>query len=93
MIERGKTAYQKTGAAYKRNAIATFLFGIMFLAFGILPVLVSQSYGVIFLAPMGVGFLLWSFFSFRSGKQITEVKHHSKQVAGVDCPKAGRSST
>jgi hypothetical protein len=47
----------------------------MFLAFGILPVLVSQSYGVIFLAPMGVGFLLWSFFSFRSGKQISDERH------------------
>lgn len=92
MIERGKTAYQKTGAAYTRNAIATLLFCIMFLAFGLLPVFVSHSYGAIFMAPMGIGFLLWSFFLSRSGKQITEVKHQSQQIAGVGGPKAGRGS-
>jgi hypothetical protein len=81
VIQRSKTAYQKTGAAYRRNAIATLIAGLLFLGFGILPVVVSQSYGAIFLAPLGGLFLLWSLFSYRSGKQISEVGSPSEPSA------------
>jgi hypothetical protein len=81
VIERSKTAYQKTGTAYRRNAIATLIMGLFFVAFGILPVLLSQSYGAFFMAPLGAVFLLWSFFSYRSGKQISEVPGRSEPGA------------
>jgi hypothetical protein len=78
VIQRNKTAYQKAGAAYRRNAVATLIVGLLFLGFGMLPVLVSQDYGAIFLAPLGCVFLLWSYFSYRSGKQICEVGYRSE---------------
>jgi hypothetical protein len=74
VIERSKSAYQKTGSAYRRNAIATFICGVIFLGFGLLPVLVSGNYGTVFMVPLGGVFLLWSFFSYRSGKQISSVE-------------------
>lgn len=73
LMQRSKTAYQKAGAAYNRNAIAILIMGLLFTCFGILPVLVSNNYGAIFMVPMGLVFLLWSFFSYRSGKQISSV--------------------
>jgi hypothetical protein len=74
VIQRSKTAYQKAGAAYGRNALVLGICGLLFLGFGILPVLFSQSYGAIFMVPLGCVFLLWAFFSHRSGKQITTVE-------------------
>jgi hypothetical protein len=73
MIRRSTTAYEKTGVAYRRNALVLLIAGLIFLVFGFLPVVVSQSYKAIFLAPLGCLFLLWSLFSYRSGKQISEV--------------------
>ncbi len=74
IMARSKTAYQKTGAAHRRNAVATLICGLLFLGFGLLPVLVSRDFGAFFLVPLGCVFLLWSRFSYLSGKQICEVE-------------------
>lgn len=74
IIERSKTAYVKTGLAYKRSATAILIMGIIFLGFGLLPILINDDYGASFMAVIGFIFLLWSFFSFKSGRQITAVK-------------------
>jgi hypothetical protein len=73
VLLRSKTAYQKTGTAYRRLGLAYLIMGLLFVAFGIVPVLVSGNYGTLFFALLGGIFLLMSFFSFRSGKQIAEV--------------------
>ena len=88
VIRRSKTAYQKTGAAYRRNAIATLIMGVFFVAFGVLPVLVSQSYGALFLTPLGCVSLLWSYFSYRSGKEISEVLDRSEPGAAPNGSRA-----
>ena len=74
IIERSKTAYTKTGQAYRRSGVFTLIIGLLFVALGLLPLLVNENGGALFMAPIGAVFLLSSFFSFRSGKQITEVK-------------------
>lgn len=74
VIERSKTVYAKTGQAYKRNAISTLIIGIVFLGFGLLPILVNGDYGASFMAVVGAIFLLWAFFSFKNGRQISSVK-------------------
>lgn len=81
IIQRNKTAYQKSGLAHRRNAIAMLIAGLIFAAFGILPVLVSRSYGALVFVLLGCLFLLWSFFSYRSGKQISDVDFRSERSA------------
>ena len=78
MIQRGKTAYQKTGKAYKRNSIGMLIAGLLFLATGIIPIAMGQGYGSAFLAVMGAVFLLWSFFSYLNGKQIVQIEKRGK---------------
>jgi hypothetical protein len=70
VIERSRTAYQKTGTAYRRNAVAILMAGVAFLSVGVLPILVKGTYDTAFLAILGLIFLIWSYFSYRSGKQI-----------------------
>lgn len=73
MLERGKSAYLKAGNAYRRNAIAFLIMGLVMVAFGLLPLVTNGDKGALFLAVFGGFFLLLSFFSFRSGKQIEQV--------------------
>ena len=75
VLQRSKTAYQKTGAAYRRNAIAMLIAGLLISGFGLLPAIVSRSYGTLFLVPFGAIFLLFSYFSYRSGQQIVAVEY------------------
>lgn len=70
MMERGKSAYQKTGAAYRRSAFALALTGLVFLAMGIVPFALTGKYSSLVFALVGPVFFLWSYFSYRSGKQI-----------------------
>ncbi len=70
IIERNKSVYQKTGKAHKRNAIAMLMSGLVFLLIGVIPIIISGNYSSSFIAILGLIFLLWSFFSYRSGKQI-----------------------
>jgi Flp pilus assembly protein TadB len=80
MIEKNKTAYQKTGKAYKRNAIALLLSGLAFSFIGIIPILVSKNYSSAFMVVLGFIFLLWSYFSYRSGKQIETTEKKAEQT-------------
>jgi len=77
-IQRGRTIYQKTGDAYRRNAVARLIVGVFFVALGFLSVLASQGYLAVFLVPFGCIFLLWSFFHWHSGTQISEVESRDK---------------
>ncbi|WP_345552560.1 hypothetical protein [Microbulbifer aestuariivivens] len=70
VLERSKSAYQKTGSAYRRNGLSMLLAGLVFLLIGVLPIIISGEYGSSFIALLGLIFLLWSFFSYRSAKQI-----------------------
>ncbi len=74
MIERGKSAYQKTGGAYRRNGVVMLIMGIVFFAIGIIPILTGGGYGTLFLAVMGLIFVKWSYFSFVNAKQISNIK-------------------
>jgi hypothetical protein len=74
IIERSKTAYSKTGSAYRRSAFSILALGLIFSGFGILPIIVSGNYGSSFMAVVGVLFIVWSYSQFKSGRQITSVK-------------------
>ena len=77
MIESGmaqqrlsKSVLQKTGKAYKYNAVAMLLAGLLFLFLGIFLVILKGKYYLSIFAILGLIFLLWSYFSYQSGKQI-----------------------
>ena len=74
IIERSKSVYAKTGNAYKRNAISVLVMGLIFIGFGVLPILVSGNYGSSFMAVLGVVFVFWAYFQYKSGRQITSIK-------------------
>ncbi len=74
VIERSKSAYQKTGGAYKRNGIVMLVMGSLFCLVGILPMIMHGETSALFLVIMGILFLVWSFFSFQSAKQITSIE-------------------
>jgi hypothetical protein len=80
VIQRGKTAYQKTGKAYKRNSVVTLLLGLIFFAFGIVPIITGDGYGSAFIAVLGAVFILGSYFSYQSGKQIQEIERKPNQT-------------
>lgn len=70
MILRGKTSYEKAGKSYKRNAIATLITGLVFFSWGVLPIILIHNYRMVPISILGLVFLLWSYFSYLSGKQI-----------------------
>jgi len=77
MIESGmaqqrlsKSILQKTGVAHKRNAIAMLLVGLVSLFAGIFLVILTGNYYMSIFVIFGLIFLLWSYFSYQSGKQI-----------------------
>jgi uncharacterized membrane protein len=74
IIQRGKSAYQKTAKVHKRNSIALLLSGSVFFLVGLIPIIASNSWVMSFALVLGLIFLLWSFFCYRSGKQIESVE-------------------
>jgi len=79
MLERSKTVCQKTGVAYRRNALAVLIMGVVFIGIGLLPVLVGGGCGLsLIVVPFGCVFLLMAFFNYRSGKQISNVEPQGK---------------
>ena len=75
MIERGKTVYQKTGGAYKRSAIWSLAMGLLFVAIGLLPIIMGTgNSGSWFVSIIGLFFVVGAMFNFRSGRDITTVK-------------------
>ncbi len=73
-IARSKLSFQKAGKSYRRNGISLLLAGIVFLFVGVLPIITRGDFGNAFIAVLGAVFLLWSFFSFLSGKQIEKAE-------------------
>lgn len=73
MIERSKTLRQRTGAVYRRSAIVMLIVGLLFFSVGVLPVIIRGSWDSSFMAVLGLVFLLWSYFSYKNGKQIESV--------------------
>ena len=74
MTERGKTAYHKASKAHNRNAIIYGLMGSVFLFWGILVAAFSDdATAAFFLIPFGVIFLIGTFLSARSGRQIGQI--------------------
>jgi Flp pilus assembly protein TadB len=71
VIQRSKTAYQKTGGAYRRSAYWMLAMGLLFIALGIAPVLMGKGYATAFIAVMGVLFLFASVSSFRNSREIS----------------------
>lgn len=71
VIQRSKTAYQKTGSAYRRQAYWTLAMGLVFIVLGIAPVIMGKGYATAVMAVLGVLFLFASFSSFRSSREIS----------------------
>jgi hypothetical protein len=71
MISRGKTAYQKTSAAYSRNAIVYLMLGALFVAVGGVEVRTRAFLGW-FLILGGAVFLIGSILNYSTGKKFTE---------------------
>ena len=74
IIKRGKSAYQKTGGAHRRNGVVLLILGTVFFAVGILPILASRGYGTAPIAAMGLLFIVWSYFSFVNAKEISNIE-------------------
>ena len=74
VIRRNQFAYQKAGASWRRNAIVLLLAGLLFGGMGVLPWMLTGNVGPLFMVPLGCLFLLWAYFSYRSGKQIAEIE-------------------
>lgn len=74
VIERSKTAYQKTGKAYRNNAIGMLIMGIIFIVIGVLPYVLQGKVSGLFMSVLGIVFILWSFFSYKNAKQIESIK-------------------
>ncbi|MEZ5406061.1 MAG: hypothetical protein R3F23_07795 [Verrucomicrobiia bacterium] len=73
IIQRNKTAYQKTGYAYKRNGLALLILAFIFLVLGFLPYVVNGEKSGFVMAFLSLPFFLFSYFSFKSGYLIEKV--------------------
>jgi nitrate reductase NapE component len=74
LLERSKNAYQKTGKAYKRNALIHGLMGVAFLLWGILQVALTGEAGLaVLFVPFGLISLIASFFNIRNARQIARI--------------------
>ena len=73
MLERGKTVYEKTGGAYKRNAYWSLGMGIVFIIIGVIPIMMNKGYASGFLAIIGVFFVVSVLSNFKSGREISSV--------------------
>jgi hypothetical protein len=71
LINRNKTAYQKTSSAYSRNALIFLLLGILFLAFGGIHISSNSSFGW-FLILGGSIFLIGALLYFSIGKKYSQ---------------------
>ncbi len=65
LLDRGKTAYQKTAGAYTKTAVFMGLSGLLFTGVGVMT---FKTSGIIAL-PLGLLFLLGSTFYFHSAKR------------------------
>lgn len=87
VIQRSNNAYQKTGKAYRRSGVAMLIAGLVFLSAGLLSIIVYRDYDASFIAVLGLVFLLWAYFSYKSAKQIENPNAELQHGAGGDLPK------
>lgn len=80
VMERGKTAYQKTGKAYRLVSIVALLIGGLFTILGLLPILLGQGYGAIIAAPIGAIFMFYGYALRRNAKQIESIDSNEKRI-------------
>jgi hypothetical protein len=73
LVERGRTAYQKTGAMHFRSGLFTLLLGIPFVILGIVVLSTTGdgTWGIWFLL-MGILFAAWGVSQFISAKRISQ---------------------
>jgi hypothetical protein len=71
LVERGRTAYQKTSATYFRSGIFTLLLGVMFLLIGLAGVSKGTE-GAWGYFPLVMGFVFagWAVSHFVSAKRL-----------------------
>jgi len=73
LVERGRTAYQKTSAAYFRSGIFVTLLGAIFALLGLAGVTSSEpSKSSYFLLFMGVIFAGWGVSHFFSARKMRQ---------------------
>lgn len=70
LINRNKTAYQKTSSAYSRNALIFLLLGILFLGYSGINQTVNSSFDW-FLLLGGIIFLIGAVFYFSLGRKYS----------------------
>lgn len=68
LLDRGKTAYQKTAGAYTKIATVMGLTGLLFTVVGIM-MRKADFIALLVFTPLGLVFLLCSVFFFHSAKQ------------------------
>ena len=71
VIQRSKSAYEKTGSAYRRNAYWLLVMGSIFTIIGVLPVVMGEGYASIFLALLGVVFIFGAMSNFKNSREIS----------------------
>jgi len=71
VIQRSKTAYQKTGGAYRRNGYFTLSMGMMFMGTGLFLAFKGGGYASLFLAAMGLLFIVAGVFNFKNSREIS----------------------
>ena len=69
LIERNKKAYQKQTGVNTRSAILYGCLGLVFMIFGLTQLNTSLAY---FLIPVGIIFLLASWFTYSAGKKFAK---------------------
>jgi hypothetical protein len=73
LVERGRTAYQKTSATYFRSGIFITLLGVIFALIGIVGVTSSErSEWSFFLLFMGIIFAAWGVSHFVSARRMSQ---------------------
>lgn len=73
MLKRGRSVYQKTGGAYRRNAGILLLMGILFASIGGYSLVAGKDKAGVVALFFGVLFMVWAYLSFQSAKQFTNV--------------------
>ena len=74
IIEQSKTAYAKQATVHRRFGVYTMLFGVPFLLVGLVWAAAGRWTIAWFPLVMGSVCALWGLASFRSGREIGEVK-------------------
>jgi hypothetical protein len=73
LVERGRTAYQKTSATYFRSGIFVTLVGAIFAILGVVTFANSErSEGSYFLLFMGIIFIGWGVSHFVSARKMSQ---------------------